>query len=358
MHALIGVDVGATSISGGLVDAAGDVVAVERRATHARGKGTAVETLLEVITAVLGEARTRELTVGGIGVGLAGVVDAETGTMADYARNHVREFANVPLVERITAATGLPAFVDNDANALALAERAFGVARGASSLALLAIGTEIGGAIMLGETLMRGRSGFGGELGHVPIDFLRGPRCICGGRGCAGAYLGGRVMAAAARRRAVRTRSKLVAMANGDPRVITSELVFEAARLDDPLARGLVDRACEALAALLAVIVNGLDPEVVVVTGGLAASLEPLREDIIRRTARYAYAMPLARTRIEVVSGDKARTVRGGAALVPYELRRRASDALRRLAYNSDTRRERSMPTYVVDPTTAEPQAP
>lgn len=329
MNALIGVDVGATGISGGLVTPEGEVLAVEQRATHVRGKGTAVETLLEVIDATVAEARARGLRVEGIGVGLAGVVNVAAGAMVDFPRNHVREFGGVPLRDRIADATGLPAFVDNDANALALAEWTFGAGRGASSLVLLAIGTEIGGAILIGDALVRGHSGFAGELGHVPINFLQGPRCICGGRGCAGVYLGGRVMARAARRRATRARSKLVAMAGGNPRAITSELVFEAARLDDPLAHSLVDQACEALAALLAVIVNGIDPEVVVVTGGVAGSLEPLRDDIVRRAARYAYAMPLARARIAIVSGDKTRTVRGGAALVLYELRRQAANVAR-----------------------------
>ncbi len=320
MDAIIGIDVGATGISGGLVTPEGEVVAVEQRATHGRGKGTAVKTLLELVDGMLAEARARAMDVQGIGVGLPGPIDPGTRSMADF-RNHVREFAGVPLAERIGAATGLPTFVDNDANALALAEWTFGLGRGASSLVLVAIGTEIGGAIMVGDTLVRGHSGFGGELGHVPINF-QGPRCICGGRGCAGAYLGGRVMARAARRRARRTASKLLSLAGGDARAITSELVFEAARLDDPLARAIVSQGCEALAALLAVIVNGLDPEVIVITGGVAGSLKPLEADIVRRVGRYAYAHPLARTRVRIVSGDKARTVRGGAALVLYELRR------------------------------------
>jgi glucokinase len=324
VDAIIGIDVGATGISGGLVTPEGEVVAVEKRATHARGKGTAVKTLLDLVDAMLAEARARALGVQGIGIGLPGPVNAAGGAMADV-RNHVREFAGVPLAQTIGTATGLPTFVDNDANALALAEWTFGLGRGASSLALVAVGTEIGGAIIVGGTLVRGHSGFGGELGHVPVNF-RGRRCICGGRGCAGAYLGGRVMARAARRRAGPARSKLLSLAGGEVRTITSELVFEAARLDDPLARSIVDQGCEALAALLAVIVNGLDPEIVVITGGLAGSLEPLEADILRRVGHYAYAQPLARTRVRIGSGDKARTVRGGAALVLYELRRRAAE--------------------------------
>jgi len=327
MNALIGIDVGATAISGGLVTPEGEVVAVAQMPTHVRGKGTALETLLGLVDSMVAEARARNMRALGVGVGLAGAVDIAAGAMVEFPRNHVREFAGVPLRDRIGEATGLPAFVDNDANALALAEWTFGAGRGTSSLVLLAIGTEIGGGIIIDDALVRGHSGFGGELGHVPIDFLHGARCICGGRGCAGVYLGGRVMARAARRRATRARSKLLTMAAGDPRAITSELVFEAARLDDPLAHSIVDQACEALAALLAVIVNGIDPEIVVVTGGVAGSLEPLRDEILGRAGRYAYAHPLARARVQIVSGDKARTVRGGAALVLYELRRQAAEA-------------------------------
>ena len=277
------------------------------------------------------EASARGLHVKGVGVGLPGVVNRETGSMVHFGSNHVREFAGVPLAQRIETETGLPAWVENDANALALAEWTFGAARNAGSMVLLAIGTEIGGAILVGDALVRGHSGYGGEIGHVPI-VRNGPRCICGGRGCVGAYIGGRVMARTAQRRAVHARSNLVAMAGGEPRGITAEMVFEAARLADPLARSLVDQACEALAVLLAVVVNGIDPEVIVVTGGVATSLEPFRDEILSRAARYAYAMPLARMRFEIVSGDKSRTVRGGAALVLYELRRQMP------TYNAATR--------------------
>jgi glucokinase len=327
VDAIVGIDVGATGISGAVVTPDGDVVVVEQRATHGRGKGTAVETLTDVVDIMLAEGRARGLHLAGIGIGLPGPVDLAAGAMAAHPRNHVPEFGGVSLRDRLTLRTGLPVFVDNDVNALALAEREFGAARGASSAVLLAIGTEIGGAILVGDTLVRGHSSFAGELGHVPINF-RGPRCICGGRGCASLYVGGRVMARAAQRRAARARSKLVAMAGGDPRAITSELVFEAARLDDPLAHTLVDQACEALGALVGVIVNGIDPEVIVITGGVATSLEPLRDTIVGHAACYAHAIPLARTRVEIVSGDKTRTVRGGAALVLCELRRAAGASL------------------------------
>src|SRR5205807_1842630 len=255
-----------------------------------------------------------------IGVGLPGPVDVDKGMMSVASpQSHVPEFHGVPVAEQIQALTELPTFVDNDVNALALGERAFGLGRGAASFAVLAIGTEIGGAFVAGDVLLRGAHGFGGELGHVPVNFA-GPRCGCGGRGCLGAYLGGRQLAAEARRRVMDgASSTLVERAAGDIDAITSSMVFAGAAAGDRLAQMLVDEACEALAAALAMIVNGLDPDLIVITGGVAESLVPLHADVVRRTAAYAFAHPLGSTRIQITRSDKRDTVRGGAALFAYE---------------------------------------
>jgi glucokinase len=239
-------------------------------------------------------------------------------------KNHVPELQGVPVAEQIQALTELPTVVDNDVNALALGERAFGLGRGAASLVVLAIGTEIGGAFVAGDMLLRGAHAFAGEFGHLPVNF-NGPRCFCGGRGCLGVYLGGRQLAEEARRRLLDgAPSMLVDRAGGDADAITASMVFAAAADGDPLAAALVDDACQALAATLAIIVNGLDPEVIVITGGVAESLAPLHADVLRRTAGYAYAHPLGSTRIQITRSTKRDTVRGGAALFAYERARRA----------------------------------
>lgn len=323
--ATIGVDVGGTSISGGLVRRDGQVLETVETPTHVSGPGSALETLLAVIHDVHSRATARGWRVDGIGVGVPGPVDVDKGMIATPApENHVPEFHGVPIAEQIQALTDLATFVDNDVNALALGERAFGLGRGAGSLAVLAIGTEVGGAFVAGDVLVRGAHGFAGEFGHMPVNF-DGPRCRCGGRGCLGAYLGGRHLAIEAGRRvASGAASTLADRAAGDLGAITSAMVFAAAAAGDHLARVLVDEACEALAATLATLVNGFDPDVIVVTGGVAESLVPLRADLLRRTAAYAFAQPLAGTRIQIVPSDKRDTVRGGAALFAYERARRA----------------------------------
>jgi glucokinase len=316
MSAIIGVDVGSTTMSGGLVTAEGEILAVIQVPTPRKGSGSPLDTLGEVVGGLLVDARARGLSILGVGVGLPGLVDGRKGVMRP-SENHVPEFHDVPLADRLAAQTGLPAFVDNDVNALALAEWTFGLGRGATSLVLLAIGTGIGGGMILNSELVRGPSGYAGEFGHMTVNF-RGPLCgVCGARGCMAAYLDGTHIAAQGR------ALMAVRVGGREPGTITAAMVFEAATAGDRLATRIVDEACEALAAGLGAIVNAFNPQVLVVTGGVAKSLAPLEADIIRRIAAYALGPSLEEARIAIVPADKRKTVRGGAALVLYELARR-----------------------------------
>jgi glucokinase len=322
MRAIIGVDVGGTTTSGGLLSPEGDILSVVQAATHRHGPGTGVETLMEVVEDLLAQARVRRLALAGIGVGIAGPVDVDQGMMLP-SRNHVPEFGDVPIAARLGALAGVPALVDNDVRALALAEWMFGHGRGASSLVVLALGSGVGGGIVVDGHLLRGHHGHGGEFGHFPVMF-GGPRCVCGGRGCLAVYVAGAQIATRARERAAgHTESALLALAGGDPARIDAALVFRAAAERDPVAAELVDEACEALGAGLGGIANAVDPEVIVVTGGVVASLLPLEADVRRRAARYALGPALDKTQLHFVAADKRSTVRGGAALVLYEQRRR-----------------------------------
>ena len=320
---LIGVDVGCTTLSGGLVTPDGRVLSATQAPTSL-GSGTVVHTVLGIVADLHAEAQTLGLALEAVGIGVPGLVDGERGMLLYSAGSHVADLHQVPLAERVSAKTGVPTFVDNDVNVLALGEWTFGLGRGAASCVVVAVGSAVGAGIVLDGRLVRGKSGFAGELGHVSIDF-DGPRCHCGGRGCLSLYVGGEYIAAEARQRVAREPSSLLALAGGDPGAITAETVFAAAAAGDGLARGMVDRACRALGAGLAIAVNGLNPEVVVVTGGVVKSLLPLQDEITRRTGEYALADALAGTPIHFVPGHKSQTVRGGAALVLYERARRAA---------------------------------
>ncbi len=322
MGVIAGLDVGATAIAGGLVDAErGEILAGLHIATRGGGGRSPLDILLGLVSELGQEAAVRGLVVDAVGVGLPGLVDAERGMMVSQC-NLVPEFAHVPLADRLAASTGLPVFVDNDVNALTLGEWFFGAGRGTRSLVVLAVGTGIGGGLILDGALVRGAGDCAGELGHLPIDF-RGPRCFCGGRGCLNVYASGLTLAAEARRRLTAGAvSSLRELAGGDQ--LSARHVFQAAAAGDALGRELVEGACLALGAALGAIVNTLNPEMIVVTGGVAESLLPLEREIGRHAARYALGRGLARTRVVVAPADKRRTVLGGVALARYELARRA----------------------------------
>src|SRR5437899_7755899 len=277
---LIGLDVGGTTIAAVAgTRAGGSLLGVRVRTRDAKAVGTpaAIEALVERVRAAVA---ARGLTVAGIGVGVPGPVDAEAGVVGDPAP-HAPDLVDVPLAQRLAARFGIPVFVDNDVNALALGEWRFGAGRGARSLVVLAAGTGFGGGVILDGRLVRGVAGFGGEFGHAPVKF-DGPPCWCGGRGCLAVYASGRGITEAARARVSGSPSAaLITAAGGDRMKIEAPLVFRLAAEGDEVAMAIIDEACQALGAMLGIIVNGLNPEVVIITGGVAAALVPLEARVL-----------------------------------------------------------------------------
>jgi glucokinase len=304
----IGVDVGGTTMAAGLVTAEGEVLGHFREPTHKLGPRTALVTLLDLLRQLQETARRHEVGLAGIGIGVPGAVDTETGTVGPDV-HYVPELSAIPLAETIHKRLGVPVFVDNDVNVLALGEWMFGAGKGARSLVLLALGTGVGGGIILDGRLNRGYGGFGGELGHVPVNFDGRP-CVCGGRGCLKTYVSGTDIAEMGSERLGR-------------RVAAKE-VFDLAAGGDPMARELVSETLQALGAGLAVIVNGINPERLLLAGSVAKSLRPLEKELRASLERYAFAKAIAGTRLEVLALEKDATVRGGAALIRYETLRRS----------------------------------
>jgi glucokinase len=305
---VIAVDVGGTTIAAGLVTADGEVLEEQRVPANPAARATllTVESLIEAL-----RARAGDRVVRGIGVGVPGPVDA--GRVASEVP-HAPDLADRPLADLLRARFALPAYVDNDVNALALGEWRFGAARGVRSLVVLAPGTGFGCGIILDGRVVRGANGFGGEFGHTPVKF-DGPRCWCGGRGCLAVYASGRGIAEAARAGA----SPRLLAAGATDGGITAALVFRLAADGDPVAAAVVDEACRALGAMIATMVNGLNPEAIVITGGVAQSLLALEKRILASAADYAFPRALAAARISIVPADKRTTMRGAAALVLYE---------------------------------------
>ena len=304
---LIGVDVGGSLVAAGVVTYEGEVLAQGQDPSHKRGPGTAVATLLDLVQRMHQAARAFGVTVEGVGIGVPGTVDAERGVIGSDV-HYVPDLSGAPLSATVAAQIGLPVYVDNDVNVLALGEWMFGAGQGARYLVVLAIGTGVGGGIIQEGRLVRGEGGFGGELGHVPINF-DGRACICGGQGCLKTYVSGTDIGLIGTERLKRN--------------VSAADVFRMADEGNPTCQEVVTEVCRALGAGLAVIVNGLNPERIIVTGGVAESLKPLELRIHTHLERYAFARALESTRIEIVPQSKQSTVRGGAALVQYETERR-----------------------------------
>ena len=322
---VVGVDVGASTISAGLVGSDGTVLATTQAPTQ--GDRAVVDTIFTLIGRVLSSAADRGLRVAGIGVGLPGLVDVEKGSMRSMPFVWLSELGDVPLATLIQERSGHPVFVDNDVNALTLAEWMFGLGRGAASLVTLAIGTGMGGGLIVDDRLIRGHHHSAGEIGHMSVS-LTGPLCVCGSVGCLATYVAGGMMADRARERLPAYPSTaLLRRSGGDPARIGAPLLFEEAAAGDPLARVVIDEACEAVAMGIGVLVSLLNPEIIVITGGVATSLAPLEADILRRVRRRGLTATLDATTVRVVPADKRGTVRGGAALVLYEMARRGHDA-------------------------------
>jgi glucokinase len=316
---VLGIDVGGTTTAAGAVTDQGDVLVQIDAPTHRDGPGSAEGTLIALAEHVRQRLAADGTRLAAVGVGVPALVDPATGRIGDEVP-HVPELGNRPLGAVLAARFGVPVFVDNDVNALALGEARFGAGRGMSSLVVLAPGTGFGSGFVLDGRLVRGARSFGAEFGHVPVKFDGRP-CWCGGRGCLAVYASGRGIAEAARERlAAREPTAMLAEAGGDPARITAALVFAEAARGDALARTVVDEACHALGAMIATIVNGLNPELVVVTGGVAASYAALERSILGFAAGHAFARALASTKVCIVPGDKRVSVRGAAALAFYEL--------------------------------------
>jgi glucokinase len=224
-------------------------------------------------------------TPDAIGVSFGGPVDATTGTVR--LSHHVPGWENIPLREMLEAKFGAPASVDNDANVAALGEYRFGAGRGCTSLFYITVSTGVGGGWILNGQPWRGADGMAGEIGHTVVD-PQGPVCLCGKRGCVERLASGPYMAQEARGRLTECADQgrlLRDLVNGDLEKITGKLISQAAAQGDALAWEILRTSAWALGVGIGNAANLVNPQRVVLGGGVTKSGERFW-DVIRQTAR------------------------------------------------------------------------
>jgi len=307
---VIGVDLGGTKLLAGVVDR--DLV-VHHRAYRPSPRSGALEAIEEVVRELVQAA---DVPVTAVGMGIPSLIDRGRGTA--IWTNHL-DLRDVPVRDLMAERLALPVAVDNDANAAMLAEHHAGAAQGAAHAVMLTLGTGIGGAIVAGGRLLRGARGSAGELGHFTVD-LEGPPCPgnCPNRGCLEAMASGAALAREGQRIAAEQPDTALGRELAGGRTITGALVTEFAHDGDPAALEAVTLVGTRLGVGLAGIANALDPEVIVIGGGVIGAgellLAPAREELAKR------ALPPVAEVVRVSAarfGDEAGML--GAALLARE---------------------------------------
>ncbi|MEV1287895.1 ROK family glucokinase [Micromonospora sp. NPDC049679] len=309
MTLTIGVDIGGTKVAGGVVDADGNVLARTRRDTPADDVAKTRDVIVDVV-ADLAAAHPVEA----VGIGAAGWIDADRSTVL-FAPNIA--WRDEPLRDYVSAAVNLPVIVENDANVAAWGEFRYGAARHADdSMIMFTVGTGIGGGIVLGGELVRGAHGIAAELGHM-LAVPEGHLCGCGRHGCIEQYASGHALVRFARAGARQEPDRavgLLELAGGDAELITGPMVTAAAQAGDPVSRQAFAQIGHWLGIGLADMVQILDPEILVLGGGVVEAgdllLGPTRRSYVDALAQRG-KLPVAEVRPAEL-GNTAGTV--GAA--------------------------------------------
>ena len=282
MSFVIGIDVGGTTTKGALVSRDGELLERVEVATEAKA---ATKSVISVAEGLVARADQSGRPVEAVGIGAAGFID-HAGGCVTFSPNLV--YDDPQLRTALHSRLGLPVTVDNDANAAAWGERAFGSAKGCDHVAMLTIGTGIGSGFIVDGQLIRGWSGAGAEFGHVVVD-PAGPPCPCGLRGCLEQLASGGAIGRMGREAAEADPDTLMVELAGSVIAIEGEHVSMAAAQVDPAAMKVLARAGRALAIGISNVVNVFDPQLIVLGGSAIEAGEPYlgvaRDELVRMTA-------------------------------------------------------------------------
>jgi glucokinase len=310
------VDVGGTKVAAGFVNSAGEIGAVTKVRMVSDGRAEdGANAVAGAIDHLLDLGKQNQWAIRAIGICAPGPLDPHTGVIINPP--NVPCWRNYPLAAEISSRYRLPVKIENDANAAALAEVLWGAGKGFAKVFYLSIGTGIGTGLIIDGKIYNGRTGAAPEGGHVSIDY-RGPVCSCGKRGCIEVYVSGPAIAKRAQARLESANVKhtpILDLAGGQLAGVTCEVVSQAHAAGDAVAKETLLETVDLLSVWLGNIIDLLEPDVIVVGGGVAAVLQPFFGDIRERLPRWcinsrAQEIPIVPAHYGAESG-----IAGGAAL-------------------------------------------
>jgi glucokinase-like ROK family protein len=288
-HILVA-DVGATSIDVAVADVGGRIIAHQGEpADVSLGPEVVIGRLEELFDDIIAEARPPG-ELWGLGIGVPGPVEFRTGR--PISPPIMPGWDGFPVREQITERYGVPVWVDNDVNIMALGEWRAGIARGHSHVIFVKVGTGIGSGIMSNGTIHRGAQGSAGDIGHMQVVDDRSEVCRCGKVGCLEALAGGGAIARDGETLALAGESPTLTKVLGERGRVTAKDVSRAASMGDPVSVKLLERSGRLVGQTLAGLVNFFNPSLVVIGGGIANAGDSYLATI--RQTIYARSAPLA----------------------------------------------------------------
>jgi glucokinase len=295
---VLGLDFGGTKLAAGLVDSSGRLIEFRRCPTDpSAGPAGAISAVQRLV-----DSFTTRVRLAGVGISFGGPIDQ--ARMRTLLSHHGPGWEEYPLVEHIGRLWPGPVVMENDANAAALGEFRFGAGRGYRNLLYVTVSTGIGGGVIINGELYRGSRGLSGEIGHT-IVVPSGPLCPCGKQGCLEAVASGPSIA-----RHYAARSGL------DPTTVTAEEVFQQAERGNPRARETLEWSINLLGIGLANAINLLDPDAIIIGGGVSRAGDRLFAPLRAAVAAAAAPSPPGAVPILPAALGDAVGVLGAAALV------------------------------------------
>jgi glucokinase len=280
----IGIDLGGTSVSVGFVTPTGKILHCEESATD-RAKGP--EHVVRIIGSMARKLKNNSgLTPSAAGIGAPGPLDTRTGVISEMPNF---DWSNVPLCDMLRRELGIPVYLENDANAAAFGEYRAGAGAGSRCLVCLTLGTGIGGGLVIDGNVFRGVSDAAAEFGHMIVE-IDGRACGCGKRGCLERYASATAVAGrAVERLGAGEPSMLYDMTGGKVSLVSAEMVARAAGEGDRLAAEVITEAVSYLAVGVSNLLNILNPDVVVIGGGLSGAGDLIMEPLRIRTEELSF---------------------------------------------------------------------